>query len=489
MVSPCVLPRLTSRHPVVRSLEQSLVNLPQKPDSASLDQSKPGLPNLSLSQAQDLICQFFLEQIKQHSPELVLQEFKHLFIEPTGALNSMHRQALHLIISSGSEELFLTTLKRSIYILVNNWNTERQAKYIQQLVHLISISLEPKRICTVILKRSILWRRNFVNSQDYQDLKLFASKYENRNQEHWSQRYKSYLLVSQSVDVKKPLEQQEAARTYSQQLKEKFKIELAMYTARYSPASVQQNTLPNPTSLGDEVLRLIQAILNKQNRFSYASLARIFINQTQQLRYKQFKQSLVKYLLFSTCNQDLSETIKKQLDSQLNTLYKSYDNQPWDNALLLRTCNRVIEHLTTIDGENPSLLFILLATQGKALTLAILLLKIILICPQTHTHLECRLAQLIQRYQCQSESECQWLTHFLEIIQLILTIYTDNVRYDLVNMSECKPEMNGNEPQNFYRIFSQIKCEVKKFQEQINSLSGLMQPEQLTGENATVVGV
>lgn len=489
MVSPCVLPRLTNRRPVVRSLEQSLVNLPKKPDSLSLDPSSPGLPNLSLSQAQDLICQFFLEQIKQHSPELVLQEFKHLFIEPTGALNSMHRQALNLIISSGSEEIFLTTLKRSIYILVNNWNTERQAKHIQQLVHLLSTSLEPKRICTVILKRSILWRRNFVNSRDYQDLKLFASKYENRNQEHWSQRYKSYLLVSQSVDVKKPLEQQEAARTYSQQLKEKFKIELAMYTARYSSASGQQNSLPNPTSLGDEVLRLIKTILNKQNRFSYTSLARIFISQTQQLRYKHFKQSFLNYLLFSTCSLDLSETIKTQLNSQLNTLYTSYDNQPWDNALLLRTCNRVIEYLTTVDGENPSLLFILLATQGKALTLAILLLKIILICPQTHTHLECRLAQLIQRYQCQSESECQWLTHFLEVIQLILTIYADNVRYDLVNMSESKPEMNANEPQNFYRIFSQIKCEVKKFQEQLNNLSGLMQSENLAGDNATVVGV
>lgn len=487
MVSPCVLPRLTSRHPVVRSLEQSLVNLPKKPDSVSLDPSSSGLPILSLSEAQDLICQFFLEQIKQYSPELVLQEFQHLFIEPTGSLNSTHRQALNLIISSGSEEMFLTTLKRSIYILVNNWNTERQATYIQQLVHLLSTSLEPKRICTVILKRSVLWRRNFVNSRDYQDLKLFASKYDNRNQEHWSQRYKSYLLVSQSVDVKKPLEQQEAARTYSQQLKEKFKIELAMYTARYSSASDKKNTLPNPTSLGDEVLRLIQTILNKQNRFSYASLARIFLNQTQQLRYKHFKQSLLNYLLFYTCHQDLSKAIKTQIEAQLSTLYQSYDNQPWDNALLLRTCNRVIEHLTTVDGENPSLLFILLATQGKALTLAILLLKIILICPQAHTHLECRLAQLIQSYQCQSESECQWLTHFLEIIQLILTIYAENVRYDLVNMSARKPEINANE-QNLYRIFSQIKYEVKKFQQQINNLSGLMQGEKLTGENATVVG-
>ena len=488
MVSPSVLPDLTSRHPLVLNLEQSLVNLAKEPSFARANKSSQPSQNLSLSQAQELICEFFLEHIKQHCPEFVLQAFKHLFIEPRVALNSMPRQALNLIISSGSEETFLTTLKRSIYILVNNWNTERQEKYIQQLVHLLSTSLNPKKICTVLLKRSILWRRNFVNSQDYQDLKLFASKYENYYHEHWSQRYKSYLLISQSLDVRKPVEQQEAARTYSQQLKERFKIELAMYTARYSSAPCQHSTPPNPTNLGDEVLRLIQSMLNKRNPFSYASLARIFLNQTQQIRYKHFKQSFLNYLLFSASNQGLADTIKNQLSSQLNTLYQSYDNQPWDKCLLLRTCNRVIEYFTIVDGENPSLLFILLATQGKAMALAIFLLKIVLICPQTHTHLECCLAQLIEYYKDQSESECQWLTHFLEIIQVVLTIYTEDVRYELVNMLECKPEINSNEKPNLYRIFSQIKCEAQKFKERLNTLSDLIQPENLTGENALVVG-
>jgi hypothetical protein len=488
MVSPSVLPHLTSRHPLVLNLEQSLVNLAKEPSSARTNKSSQPSEHLSLSQAQELICEFFLEQIKQHSPELVLKEFKDLFIEPRVALNSMPHQALNLIISSGSEETFLTTLKRSIYILVNNWNTERQEKYIQQLVHLLSTSLNPKKICTVILKRSILWRRNFVNSQDYQDLKLFASKYENYYHEHWSQRYKSYLLVSQSLDMRKPLEQQEAARIYSQQLKERFKIELAMYTARYSSEPCQQNTSPNPTNLGDEVLRLIQKMLNKRNPFSYASLARIFLNQTQQIRYKNFKQSLLNYLLFSTNNQSLAETIKIQLSSQLNTLYQSYDDQHWDKCMLLRTCNRVIEYFTTVDGENPSLLFILLATQGKAMALAIFLLKIVLICPQTHTHLECCLAQLIQHYKCQSESECRWLIHFLEVIQVILTIYTEDVRYELVNMSECKQETNASDKRNLYRIFSQIKFEAQKFKERLNTLSDLIQPESLTGEKALVAG-
>ncbi len=473
MVSASVLPQLTSRHRPVLSLEQSLVNLLNKPSSASSHKPSKLVQNLSLSQAQDLICQFFLEKLKQHSPESVLQEFKHLFIEPTGAIDSTPRQALYLIVSSGSEEIFLSALKRSIYILVNNWSMERQQEYIQQLVQLLPTSLETKKTCTFTLKRLKLWRQNFVNSQDYQDLKLFAAKYENRHKEHWSKRYSSYLLASQAVDVRKPLEQQEAARTYSKQLKERFKFELAMYTARSSSTACQQSTSPNPTCLGAEVLRLIENLLEKCDRFSYASLARIFLNQTQQLCYKDFKQSLLNYLLFSIGDPALAETIKPQLASQLNSLYQTYDNQLWDKSLLLRTCNRLIEYFTTGNLRsaaalryrgNPSRLFILLATQGKVFTLAIFLLKLVLLCPATHTHLECCLAQLIQHYTSQSECECQWLIDFLEIIQVTLTIYTEDVRYNLVNMSEPKREIAANGEGNGYRIFTQTRGEAKKSQ-------------------------
>ncbi len=459
MVSASVLPQLTTKHSLVLSLEQSLVSLPKEPSSSILDKLNRSAQNLSLSQAQELICQFFLEELKQQSPEWVLQHFKHLFIQPTEAINSTVRHALSFIIASGSEETFIYTFKRSLYILVNNWSAARQQKYVQQLVQLLSTSLNTQTVCTVTLKRLTLWRRNFVNSQDYQELKLFAAKYENRNQEHWSHRYSSYLLVSQAADVRKPLEQQEAARTYSKQLKDRFKYELAMYTARSSSVTSQESISPNPTNLGDEVLRLIQRILKKRSRFSYASLARIFLNQNQDTRYKYFKQNLLNYLFFSTTNEGFAEMLKSELASVLNTLYPIYDNQHWDSSLLLRTCKRVIECLTTMDRKNPSRLFISLIAQGQALTLAILLLKIILLCPQTHTHLECCLAQLIQHYKSQTERECQWLINFLEVIQLTLTIYADDVQFNLVDMSEQNQAIGATDAENIYiyRIFSQMK--------------------------------
>lgn len=417
--------------------------------------------NFSLPQAQEIICRFFLGLVKQHPPGIVLQRFNHLFIEPTVSVNSITRQALEQIALQGQEETFINTLKRSIYILVNNWSASRQQQYIQELVELLCVGLASQETFLVTLKRLHLWRSNFVNSQDYRELEIFVSKYEKREKQHWSERYSSYLLVSQSVDVRKLAEQREAARTRYEQLKEQFKVELAMYTARTPLAASQQNASLNPTTLGEEALHLIEKILLQRDPFSYASCARIFLKQTQQLRYEDFKKSLLNYLLFSFDDQDLAKVIRTHLASYLEFLYETHHEETWDIHLLLRTCNRVIEYLTILNLGKPSALFISLAMQGKALSLVIVLLRIVLLCPQASTHLECCLAQLIQHYESESEAECQWLISFLEVLQVTLTIYDENVRYNLVNMVEDKQDISKSSEENPYRIFSQIKKKQK----------------------------
>jgi hypothetical protein len=451
MASTTISPQVTSVHPKVANPTQLTEALPDEPQKASFVKLNKLPQNLSLPQAQEIISCFFLEEVKISAPESVLEKFKYLFIEPSPAVNSIPRQALEYIASLDQEKTFINTFKRSIYILVNNWTATRQEQYIQELVQLLSVSLDAQPVSSVTLKRLKLWRSNFVHSQDYKELKIFISKFD--NQDHWSDRYSSYLLVEQSVDARKPRQQREAARTRCEQLKEQFKFELAMYTARSPLAASQQNTSPNPTILGDQVVHLIQKILQKRSTFSYTSLAKIFINQTQDLCYSDFKQSLLNYLVFFLDNQDLSNTIKTELSKELEFLYETHEQKPWDNHLLLRTCNRVIDYLTTTTHKNPSSLFILLATQDNALTLAILLLKIVLLCPSSYTHLECCLAKLIQHYESLPESDCAWLINFLDVLKVTLTIYTDNVEFTLVNMSGKNSDS--------YRIFSQIRTEPK----------------------------
>lgn len=409
----------------------------------------------SIARAQETIYAFLLEIVRDWSPEDVLIEFRHLFIEHAETSGSAIMPALYEIIFSNQEAEFRNTLKRCCYILINNWELSRNHQAIQQLIKLFSDSVIDKSTMSPTLKRMRTWVKNFIGSGDFQELKLFAMRYEERDR-HWSERYVSYLLVPQYIDLNNPIEQREAAKLLSHNLKEKFKFELAIYTAHNQPAiEAPLNTPKNPTLLGDEGLRLIKAIVARRGLFSYTNLANIFLKQTQNLGYRGFKRALQKYLIFSVENHEFVEALNYQLTEKLTALYTAHDDRSIDDALLLRTTNRVIEFLTTEDHREPSSLFVLLLSRGTPLTLVVVLLKLILICRYARTHLDARIAELIKYYQEFPQEECQWVVSFFEIFNITMTIYAENIEYNLVSMGNGIKPPNGN--LETYRIFSQLK--------------------------------
>lgn len=413
---------------------------------------------LLTQQTQDIIYQFLLNLVRQQPPTKVLVEFKHLFFNyEISECNQEAIRALTEILLSNNEKDFCHTLKRSCYILVNNWDTSRNHSAIRELVELLAEFKVSKKTLSPTLKRLRAWLTNFINSQDYYELKLFLAKYGYSDKGHWSSRYTSYLLVPQYTNLDNPVEQREAARTLSKKLKDKFKFELAMYTAR-SEAPLPKDKIPkNPTALGDEVIRFIKMIVAKRGTFSYENLANIFLKQTQELNYKKFKYSLQKYLIFSVANKDFVEVFNQKLSRKLENLYEKYHEERVNEALLLRTSNRVIEYLTTEDQQEPSGLFVLLLSHGHPLTLVIVLLKIILICPSSRTHLENCIAKLIQYYVDSPEQECKWVVNFFEVFNITLAIHADNVQYNLIKMEAKNSKDESEAPLDTYRVFSQLR--------------------------------
>ncbi|HEY9808592.1 MAG TPA: hypothetical protein V6D13_04565 [Halomicronema sp.] len=420
----------------------------------------------TISKAQEKIFRFWLEIVKQDNPEDVLLEFKKLFIHHVTTGNPEIIQALYDIIITNEQEEFINTLKRSCYILVNNWAGARKHQAIQKLVQevLVDPAIETYT-ASQTLNQLREWVLNFSKSQDYEDLKLFISRYDSPEDAHWSERYTSYLLIQQYTNFKNSPEHREAAKIRAQQIKERFKFDLAMYTARsnspiypkmLSVGSSEPTDVPkNPSSLGDEVLQLIKLIVAKRGQFSYTNLANIFIQQTLELRYQDFKQSLQKYLIYSVETKECIEALKIKLSKKLKPLYEDYHDESLTDALMLRTCKRVVEFLTTENQNSPSSLFVLLLSQGHPLTLVIILLKVTMICKPVRPHLEACLAALIQYYMDYPEAECQWVINFLEILKITFVIYDDNVRYNLLKMED----KNGTQtPLNLdsYRIFSQL---------------------------------
>jgi hypothetical protein len=235
-----------------------------------------------------------------------------------------------------------------------------------------------------------------------------------------------------------------------------------MYTAHsQSQATAYRNSIKNPTDLGDSALRLIKAIVAKRGEFSYKNLARLFLEQVKDTPYSNFKSSFPNYLLFTVKDNPIAEKIHTHLNNRLENLYTEFDRDPLDRSLVLRTCNRVIDYLMTENQRDPSPLFTLVLSQGNSLTLAIILLKIILISRNSNPYLEVRIADLIRYYENFPKSECNWVINFLEVFQVIFAIYAENIEYNLVKIEKSLAEQqsDGNtdlDDLEDFRIFSQM---------------------------------
>ena len=416
----------------------------------------------NVQQSQECLYEFLLDIVRKWPPEEVLLEFKRLFIYHVDSVSSIAMQAVYNLVFSNDYEEFHHTLKRCCYILINNWDATRHYKPIQELVELFSDASFNRYTASPTLKRLRFWINDFVKSEDFEELKLFTARYEDRVKGPWVSRYTSYLLVPQYADLNNPVEQREAARALSKQLKDRFKFDLAMYVARSQMNSTTSDLLAkNPTALGDNALRLIKLIVARRGRFSYVNIANIFLRQIENITYREFKQSLQRYLIFSVDHKTVAEALSAKLSERLNELYTSHDQEVLSDALILRTCNRILDVLTTENQNEPSPLLIQILSQGSPITLVIVLLKIILISRYSRTHLEARIAQVIKYYQDYPEDECDWIIHFLEIFNITFTIYAENVQYNLVKLEGTPHQESAIFNPDMYRVFSQLRHEEK----------------------------
>lgn len=426
------------------------------------DSFNPRRRHQGVQQAQQTIYDFLLNIVKTWPAEDVLEEFKGLFLQHHETIGTNTVPALYAILFANNKMEFHNTLKRCCYILINNWEVAREYGAIRGLIQLFTDPTIHKVSISPTIKRLRQWLQHFVDSDDFKDLKLFVENRFSGDDPHWSRRYTAYLLAPQYIDTSNPLEQREAARALSQRLRDKFKFDLAMYTAHFQQASNHRSGRVNPTMLGDSALRVIRTLVAKRGMFSHRNLARIFHDQTQGLTYGSYKSSLMEYLLFSALRTDFVVTLENRLQSKLNGLYVKFNQQPVDASLSLLTCNRTIDYLMTEDAETPSPLFSLLLTNGRPLTLAIVLLKLLLISPKSHPYLDARIADLIRYYEQFPREECQWIINFLEIYGVTLAICGSDVQYNLVHIQQDETQASNPETASLdeYRIFSQMMKEL-----------------------------
>ena len=401
-----------------------------------------------------------LDAVRKLPPAEALGEFENTFFGHSTSLDADVSPFLYKVLFADDEPEFRHTLKRACYIYVNNWDITRHGDMMQMLLNLFEQPSLQKATHSPSLKRLRQWLLDFAHSPDFEDLKLFA--YQRIGPTHpgsWSSRYAAYQLTAQSINEANSLEQRAAARTLSKRLKNKFKHDLAMYTAFSQNSTRLDHKYINPTVLGDEVLRLIKAILVRRGQFSYRNVARIFQQQTLELSYDNYKESLLEYLCFSISHPDFLSLIETELGKRLPQIYADQDTDIVDPSSNLRTCNRLIDYLTTEDQTTPSRLFVRMLSQGNPLNVAVILLKIVLVSPNSQLYLESRIADLIAYYKQFMEAECRGIIQFLEICSVTFAIYSDNVEYNLVQVVPRKVQVaqtRSGEPQTVLQDANEI---------------------------------
>ena len=158
---------------------------------------------------------------------------------------------------------------------------------------------------------------------------------------------------------------------------------------------------------------------------------------------------------FSWSDKDLAQILRQRLSERLDLLCVEKHNDPVDESLRLRTCNRAIDALISENGTEPSSIFIWMLSCGNPLALVAILLKLVLISRHSRIHLETRIAQLIRYYEHLPEEECQWVIHFFELFKIAFAIHAENVEYSLVEVGDASEAVE--KASDRYRVFARLK--------------------------------
>ena len=431
----------------------------------------------SIEKAQQHIYNFFLGIIKHYDAEIILNQFEKLFIRYEEIDNVNAYYALGEIIFHNKEKEFKYALLRCCYILNNNWAINGNINACQKLVDLFlsdSIGV-PTRIHK--LKKLRYWLQKFVQSEEYNTLRSLSGRAGvHKSYHNWSERFSSYLLISEYADPRKPLEQRQYAANLSRKIKKQFKFDLAMYTARIDSRLGANPQRPNPTNLGDGVLLLIKRVLNKQGNANYRQAAKNFYEQIQNITFLEFKVRLLDYLGISQDDLEVSEVLRLTVVEKLKYFQEHRNEEIMPISLLYATCNRVLQYLLLNERRKPSEFLQLSLEYDNFLNPIILLLKIVLILPHIRFYLESYIAELLKFYSVYDETECRAFINFLDVLNVTLAIFDEDTDYSLIKMNSGENDLVDINLDN-YRVFSQLKKFVDLDQKSVEQFEQLEQED------------
>jgi hypothetical protein len=232
--------------------------------------------------------------------------------------------------------------------------------------------------------------------------------------------YRYPYLYKNTIAQQDPI----AVERFQQHMQTKFEIQLSRYVAAQSSRSDQiiaPNSVSNPTLLSHYgVSTALHHFTDRvQGTATQKDLAHRLLAETPQWTFRTFKQNLYSYLIAAIPADQRVQKFNQKLRQRLDHFMPDNHNQPFNRFLLTATCRDLFKFLTVANAKNLNHhVLIDTVSQLSPFFVAELLLRILLLCPQSRVHLDKRLAIVFIHYANAEQHETNWLIQLLEYLNI-----------------------------------------------------------------------
>jgi hypothetical protein len=403
---------------------------------------------------EQVLYDYLLRAVDHEPPDVMVQQFRELFIQGTRGGDRQVLEALDQVVRSQlADEEFRFVLNRCCHILINRWQARSQSqpailelislfndvpvatsaanryrsRSSRRLTELVAAFCDTEQYLTLQRLARVL-RQQISTSPETQDLGTLIPRY--------PYLYEHCLLNDDSIS-----EQQLMVKKLQAERQRQFEVDLsrcvtsmvrrAKMPSRMMSATHCSTVAKNPTLLSDRNLgKALKHYIGRVDGVNtYQDLANRFVAHSRHSQsYSHFKQDLFEYITASVQGDYGSRQFNNQLYQHLKHLSPQNDNRPLSDFLMVRTCSQLLNFLVVDNAQNPHhfVFMDLISNVGPLLTTG-LLLKIVLICRKVKPYLERRLSILFSHYETAEQATVQWLVQMLENVNLALCLHFGNI--------------------------------------------------------------
>lgn len=198
----------------------------------------------------------------------------------------------------------------------------------------------------------------------------------------------------------------------------------------------------NPSLLSERAFRIaLKQYTGKiDDKSSILEQTQHFVAENKlRTNYQEFKRDLYCFIAREIKPRNNTYRFKSRFKQKIVNIFAQSDAKSINRTLILQTCRQLFSYLLVdpASSNNPQRFAELVANLGTAQVMMILV-KIVLICPESKSDLEKKLCLVVSHYQLQSVQENFWLIKSLEHLLMAFSIYFGQLDVSLAKSALSK---------------------------------------------------